>query len=437
MKIRYFPTGHILFILISFFAIISQGADFILHQEKLMLFASNAQNLYHECKALQKYVEVYKLKNFKNFGSHSTDCNRGHFIDLTKETFDLPTYASKELLHNRLKTNSGYWIEISNWFPRSLWARYQNRPQDGVCYNTALVESGVLPEDMRSSFIRDVDFFIGLNGLVHLSQEQGQNPIRLYGPRSSSPAIKYRKTWKINFQNKEGLRQSLNEDIQNHFSPGSILCLSIDKSMNKEELEKTYSKENFSTNLASLHNSFMTESKGGHCLVFLTPNLISESNQWQPKNLMSWQSSFDFYFETLKNFKTEVHWHYLEIEPSTKAQQWVLNTINSNPILKSLIDLAIKHRKLYESLPWSPCDQLGSPQLYSKQCNKNNPEALTALTKFWQTEGALLDSSIFDNLKKKKLQSRDESEKVTWTMSSDDVTYSIYEQMQDLKNQLQ
>jgi len=433
--------GSLLFIALSPVKAIASETHFLVINSSLHIFSADTDDLKEQCRHLQRYVEFHSRRNHRSFSYDADRCLNPQVFDLrdqqVRTTF--PTYASAEEVKKSVGKSPGFILSVGDWFPSEIWGRYQDRPQDGVCYNSALVESGVLPESARSSFITTIEYFLGMQGLRELSFS-GAQIVMNYGPRSDSPLIASRKTWEIDGKNKEGLRREIVRHIRSEFSPGSVLCVSIDDRESKEILsarlkEMQSSAANQPTalfsNIKDLPSDYITENMGGHCLVFLTPNLISESNLRLPKNLVSWDVAYDFYFDLIGKLTGSGRFHFFRINTAEALKgTWVRKQIGSSQRMQKLLEMAGRHRTLYESLNWKPCD--GSQiNFYSSMCSSKNGKAISRLKKFWESEAsAVLDHVEFADFRARLSESDHGNTSFQWNIehAAEDLFSQMWEQ---------
>lgn len=417
----------------------AKEVHFVIFGSELHILSSNPQELQDECMKLQIYAEQYSKKNHRPFSVDPLRCTTHRIFDLKRIQSEIiiPDYSRSDATKTRIgkmSENPVFSLLLSPWFPREIWTRYQDRPQDGVCYNTALVESGILAESDRSSFITTAEYFLGMQGLQKAAVE-GDEMQFSYGPKSDSPLIASRKTWEIEANNRELVKRDIQKHLEDHFSPGSILCISIDPRETKRNLpdvlsyfQASFPNMRFRTNIETLPVDYLTERQGGHCLVFLTPDLISESNLRLPKNLVNWDIAFDYYFDLIRKMSGEGRFHYFQIKtPEALSGRWIQQQFQSSKRLQKLVNLAKRHRELYESLPWSPCPGSGGQiNLYSDMCATANAKAQLKLKEFWKNA----DTEIFDHPDfadfRRRLQSENEK---GFESNADSAAFEIFGNM--------
>jgi len=424
---------------------LASGAHFLVIGSNLHLFSDSADTLKEQCEELQRYAEFYARRNQRPFSFQADRCSKLQKFDLrdSHANTTFPTYASKDEVQKKVAQSPGYVISVGTWLPGEIWRRFKDQPQDGVCYNTALVESGILPESARSSFLTSIEYFLGMRGLKEYNLRKNNLSLH-YGPLSDSPLVESKKTWEISAQNRETLRQEITKHLRAEFSPGSVLCVSIDDKETKETLRKMNfemlsSEENKElkviSNIEALPESYESESKGGHCLVFLTPSLISESNLRLPKNLVNWNIAYDFYFNLIVRSGGNGRFHYFRINTERAIEgKWVKAQVDASPRMQKLMALAIQHRSLYESLDWKPC--LGSNQvnLYSANCSTTNRESIKKLKLFWQTEGAALQNAEFAEFRSRLNESDQENSGHRWNIEQ--AASELFREMWELRERV-
>lgn len=407
------------FLLLSiFFTPVSAFASdvhFVILDERPYLFSPREPELKRQCLLLQEYSEFYLSRNRAPSKMDPDACGKTapFRMEENRAKLEIPNYSYAGKVEGRLQVGPGFVVPVGEWFPVQLWARYRNLPQDGVCFNTALVESGILPEAARSSFLDSAVFFLGMKGMKELAVD-GLKWSASYGPRSNSPLVKSRASWEVEGSKKADLRREMDRHIQQHFTPGSVLCVSADDRESKRDLQDAARAQagtataaqapTLRSNVESLPDDYLSESKGGHCLVFLTPDLVSESNLRLPKNLVSWHIAFDANYDLLAKMDNGAgRFHYFQINQAAAAGgEWVKEQLRGSAKLRELFRLAARHRELYESLQGNPCPYSQHRDLYGAQCAAANPQALARLKEFWLTEGAaVLDHPDFAGFRAK------------------------------------
>jgi hypothetical protein len=214
-----------------------------------------------------------------------------------------------------------------------------------------------------------------------------------------------------------------------------VLCVSADDRETKQDLLRAMRGQAgdgglaVDSNVAGLPEDYISESKGGHCLVFLTPELISESNLRMPKNLVSWELAFDFNHNLLSRTEGNGRFHYLQINSAAASRgEWLRAQLVASPRMKALFGLAERHRAFYESLAWKPCPHASQVNLYDPSCAATNADAVAQLRTFWQTEGdAVLEAPLLAEFREKISRGDGQSEGYRW--SADYAAFEIFQQM--------
>ena len=180
------------------------------------------------------------------------------------------------------------------------------------------------------------------------------------------------------------------------------MCVSLDTRQRKEDLLRsegalirqltTVAGGRWSTNITRLPNDFETESGGGHCLTFMTPGLIVESNKYLPRNFVNFDVALDFYFDFIRNTGIDGRFHYFQLDAEAVARgAWVESQLASNRALRVLLDLAARHRALYENPRFVTCPSSDQFVPYeSPDCQRVNPDVMARLREFWSTTGSSL-----------------------------------------------
>lgn len=363
------------------------------------LFARSERDLRRECVDLQRYVAHRASRNTVRFAARPERCSTVLPANLSRleGRVEFPTYSSTSVVRDRALESSGFMISIADWFPADLWARRLNAPQDTECHNATLVDSGILREANSSRFLTSIDFFLGMRGFARVAPVSADERRLVYGPKSDSPLVTFRRTIPLSGRSKEEVRRELGTILATHFSPGSVMCVSIDPRQRKEDLVRTERSlitqlttragGRWSTNIRGLPNDFESESGGGHCLTFMTPRLIVEANKYLPRNFLNVDVAFDFYFDLIRNTGVDGRLHYFQLDSTAVARgAWVESQIASHRPLKVLLDLASRHRALYENPSFVACPHSDQFAPYeSPDCQRVNPDVVARLRDFWST----------------------------------------------------
>lgn len=394
---------------------------FVILDEKLYLFSTESRNATNECLGLQNYMDHYSKSNKRSFLLDPNKCSNPEKYSFkhSNNKFELPHGTAPLDTVESLKNKEGFIIEVGDWYPKEIWERYKNTPQDGLCFNTALVESGILTEEHRS-MLAPIDYLLGMN-VVKSQVLYGETVHIEYGQVVESPLVKNKKTWIFDSTKVEETRLEMKNYIKDNFSSGSIMCLSQEDNQQTYEqrlgVEQYLIEEGFE--VVSNLTSSPGESSGGHCFVLLTPNLISEANLLRPKNLTTFDESYDHLARVLPK---GLRFHYFQID-NQKVQEgnWAQDQINSDERLKALFELAKKHKELYESLSWNSCDGRGEVNFYDEACFISNPASVQKLRDFWRIEGVVLDSDLFSGFPRTDEEFEESFDEMNYKWALDEV----------------
>lgn len=209
------------------------ATSFAVREGKLYLVGVGAEAVRHQCRALHDHALWYLSRNGRE--PSETDGSACEQVAPMDEDFwsdaylpnyldDLDDAVGTNRLLEIVKHRSKLAVDISNVMPASLWSRHRvNRSYDDVCYNSALVASGILSENERSSFLTEIEYFLSMN---HINIEQSDSQVRLvYGPRNDLALADSRRAWEFTTEDLDRLKQEMDEHIDSHFGHGGILGL--------------------------------------------------------------------------------------------------------------------------------------------------------------------------------------------------------------------
>ncbi|HMN69863.1 MAG TPA: hypothetical protein PKC28_15065, partial [Bdellovibrionales bacterium] len=188
-----------------------------------------------------------------------------------------------------------------------IWSRYlQGRYYDGVCYNTAMVASGILGLSNFNRYLFAVEALAGLKTVnITLDKQNRSTTFRLgQSPTYEIDTIPTRQSFVITGTNTAAQLDAMMKSIRSNFTPGAMLCtprtsvyfkVAASTYLNALTLNEWYPKDYRmdDSSLRAFGDRELLEvmqtlnEKGGHCLTFITPDLIVESNGNLPHNLVS------------------------------------------------------------------------------------------------------------------------------------------------------
>lgn len=416
-------------------SVASAEPDVINVNGRLYLFAGSKSIVDTECHALGYYTKYFNAKNKLDNLSPIDSCSSIVKIDLRDTEFSVPSYSNEREVYERLQGSVGFAVDVNDVLPEGFITRTTNRPSDTVCFNSTLIESGILGKDFRSSFLNQIDYFLGMNGLAAVSK--GKSFWKLtFGRLSNSKYVNYKRSFEVTADKQDNLLREMKRTLDTHFSPGSIICVSRDDRSTKDSLIQQYQNlkiGNFPirTNLTSLPNDFAFESSGGHCFVLLTKNIVSEENLRLPKNIVNLDEAVNFHANGIIEGGFGGRFHYFQIDHvEALSDGWFKSQIEQSERLSRLLKLIAQHRKLYESIDWQACQFTPQVNLYDHSCASTNQIAQSTLRTFWRSEGSILTSNLFQ-----EFQARLRDPEESFAMGPEELAFQIYRELVDLREE--
>ncbi len=379
--------------------------NFLAHDNQLFLVGSDSRSLQMECKDLVEYRKIHDSMNSQDSALPWT-CELVEDSRAIIESGIYPGYTYRDYITmDKIRKSMKFAINVSKIIPAEIWTHVQDIPRDGVCYNSALVDSALLSSSERSTAIQNVGFLLGFNAC---SFRKTRNKWRVdFGKMSNSPAVIKRFAVEFRHSNKSKAKLKMNAILENDFSPGSILCVDREPIQHIHEAKSEYSGvpevvlgDSFQN--LSKNDQRYSEKQGGHCLTFMTRNLIADSNRMLPYNLTNWQYVFEGLSDHLSDSDDSdetVALYYFKLNPDrSKFRKWFEEVLSRNAKVAKLVEIAREHRSFYEGLEVSQCKNTEQIRLYSADCMQTNPHLKNALVNFWgKVAMPKLRSPIFDD----------------------------------------
>ncbi len=375
--------------------------DFIVIDGKLWITGQNRHAIEENYKFLGEYSAFILARNhIQSLVPIAPIPTIVEFSQTNLESAIIPTYRN---LQDRIRVHLSqmgpyFGVDVSEVIPREIWRRYETKPHDGICHNSAMVESGIRPFRELSAFNPNIDYFLGMHQIV-ITENTPKKLVARFGPLSDTKIVKERKSWVIHEGNKDLQQLEMSRYIYEHFTSGNVLCVErqykSDPVKTQSFVQNTLQEiaqskgQNLETNFESVLHSFQIESGGGHCLTFLTPSLISESNSFLPHNLMSWESAFHQYTNIFKAApgQVEVILYYFNLDQEEKLKASDEQLVKTDKYYYPILELTEKHRDFYESfsvketMPWS-----NGVRLYDESHLIKNPDSCKIILDFWDNE---------------------------------------------------
>lgn len=311
---------------------VAQRTEFLLINERLNLVSDSRSQLELECQHLNRYVRFFHRRNNLSIVAQLT-CKAEKLENLRSLLVDVPDFTSsrnnRKVLGEISQTTDLFHVDVEDRFPKDIRRRLQPRSFDGVCYNSSLTDSGILPTSFRSHVILDNDYWLGMKTF-------GQSV-------SNSPLVSQRFTIQFTPEDADAKKKELDQLISTQFSPGSVMC--------------------FYTHPAQVIAGQTIESQGSHCFVFITPSLVSESNLYQPHALVSWNRLFQ---ELTKGASTATAekigtFHYFKLnQTEVESGNWVRTELTRDPRTLQLYRLATQHQRLFDQISEAVCARTDS-----------------------------------------------------------------------------
>ena len=354
--------------------------EFIVIDDLLYIVSMSKESLVNQCNHIDVYNKYMALRN--NFEPQATYCNEKiHSLSQQKLNRGYPaSHRSSKALYRYYETISEVFpqnekplfaVDVSNYIPRKIWERYREyNYYDSICYNTALVVSGILSLEDFSSRLFPLELLLALRSLVFKYDEASKTVSFNKESLAISPdLIRSRKIFTFHEGNKNQIIQELQQHVNSHFSPGSIICTPR-SAMNKKRAAESYLSSlrlsqwlpnNFSidTNIPGMDSEerlelmITPEMNMGHCLSLLTPNLIVESNTYAPVNLVNISKALQQIIidSTQYNVLNEISLYYFEVDHN-KIINWLNSEdylFNENTSLGKLVRILRGVNTIFES----------------------------------------------------------------------------------------
>jgi hypothetical protein len=293
------------------------------NHDSLYIVSASRKLLVENCKLLQHYANYLRRRNSQNLlASESSACLPEVLTESEKNSFQSPSessYASGSFFPAFLRGSSEK-INITNIFPREIFSRSRkNVVYDGICFNSAMVASGIFRFSDYSRFEPPVE---GLLGYWQLSSSVSNKGMLLSFQRSSwfSQTVKNEKSWEATSQNIVQTQSEVSDYIRTHFSPGSVLCISSEKLVTAGEkaaelklsIARSAGTGSVSVNVSD--SGAILGRRGAHCAVFVTPHLIVESSNDRPHSLISWAKAFPYYWNWMGGKHISLHYSQIDLE---------------------------------------------------------------------------------------------------------------------------
>lgn len=355
--------------------------DFLVYQEAIYLVGADSNTTVGECRRLAEYSRLHAQRNSKSFSLTEKHCQIYSHPQPIFERGTVPSYSyhRDQKAHRASLTTA---IDVSRLLPEAVWKYTDNRPRDGVCFNSALVDSGLLPETDRSVAIRSVQYLLGLNRV----NWDVKSSSLIIGPASDSPAVKNRYLFEVSDRTRDSVKSQIDEILASGSSAGSILCIDAQAPQRADAFASQFRKNSSDIEISSVSDLEYLENKGGHCLTFMTPNLIVDSNQFLPYNLSNWSLAFEMYADLVQSFNTPGTFFLFELEPDRrKFSSWYDKQISKDHRLDELRLVTQKHRNFYEKLSVESCNGTEQKNLYSPSCLRENDDLKEKLLGFWHS----------------------------------------------------
>lgn len=333
--------------------------NFLIFQDKLYLVGTDDQRILEECAHLALYREMIEKQNKNNL------CQLVSNPEKIFEKGMHPTYSYNSSLPalggckdcEKLPLAFTSAIDVSAMISKDVWhfTSLNKKARDGVCYNSALVDSGLLGSEYRSSSLNNISFLLGMNSL-HVSMHQGKQVVD-FRPQSDSPAVVWRQAYLVTPEKRLMVKEQISRSIENHFTPGSILCINIDPLVTTAQIKRQIQAADSTVQwgkgfpIDDNENSRWLENQGIHCLTFLTPNLIVDSNLFAPYNLANWSDVFEHYVNFLQHLSTVGTFYYFQITPDKEQfSSWFEQLLLKDRRIPVLLGLLQAHRRVYQGI---------------------------------------------------------------------------------------
>ncbi len=291
---------------------LSANTDIVKVNNELLLIGSSKESLADACSYIKNYSLFMSQRNL--YTVPLLDCS---------ETFELnyndPKY--KEIEHISYKSRAAYYrydftdslennstllyaLNITDSFPESIWKRgVEYYAYDSICYNTALVASGILSFYDYGRSLDNIQYFLEKSSFNIEYNEKSKEVVGkvISMPQRKFNLVKSRRSWVMTASNKDETLDNIKLHISENFTPGSIICTPnqeiIDESWINRALNeylRPMAPDNFNVYIDNhnINKKKVLEGNnnvGGHCFTLLTPEISVESNTNTSHNIV-WTS---------------------------------------------------------------------------------------------------------------------------------------------------
>lgn len=327
------------------------GVDIEVREGRLLLKATDQTELKKECEGIRAYSELIRERN-----------------GLPQVEFPCEARPGQTEL------------EISDLLPRPIWERtarktipvtlpdgkvFQQHLQDqydGVCYNAALVHSGILDLSSYATVLQAIEHF---TGMTNITVEKKGNKLEVdLKPVSHPPYVKQLINIQTSIQDPDAATKKISQIISKSFSPGSIICINGDKfedsTLFKEMMRKlppdasvTLEGKRYRmdfSRLRRLKKPKVIENRGPHCLAMITPSIVIETNLRQNHILRTTDKMLSEMYVFARLSSPSIALTYVQMDP-VKLKEWVKSDaiFREGSDFSALLDVTRKRHEAYES----------------------------------------------------------------------------------------
>jgi hypothetical protein len=338
------------------------AVEFAVNENSFFIVSQNKEVIQQECEHLKKYGAFIASRNGL---PQAAECLATATSSELKSTLAYPAYSySKETFWNSYRESVFWHADISEIIPREMWARFrEHKVYNSVCYNSAMVGSGIFPISGYSLFEPPVDTLLGfLQPSVEKSADGTYKTSMVRNPETNAMVVK-RKSWEVNANgNADEIAKSfdlISKEIADGFTPANVMCIAIGKYKKSGEVIREIQKAVGGLAVGA-DSQEPVEQAGGHCLNLVTPSLVMEANRELAINFTHWRRAFESYASMGKD--EPITFHYISLNPNAVLSWSQAPNILTQPQFAKLMSIAREFRSFHESIPLSP-DVLKNSQI--------------------------------------------------------------------------
>ncbi len=340
----------------------SSTVEFGMLGKELIIHSDDKEELEQECKWLHQWSTYIHSRNSLRISDFHCGAPIQDLDDTKRKELKHPSYSYGLDHPDKFSNKLRHYVSVGRAFPEAIRDRHeQGKLRDAVCYNSALVTAGILPFTHMSRVPPPTAYFLGFQKLSFTRSRNGNNvQIDLVRPGQALGIVASRLSVEISSTNKEQGIRNATDFVRNSWSPGTVLCVDSDKAHSAKDRIDQLKKipalaANLQIEISKRQEGEILENAGGHCLAFVTPNLILEANSGSAMNFVSWNVAAQFYAamsEGPSNDAKKVTFHITKLD-SEKVKEWAKTSalFAMGSLYQKASEILQTHHIFYESFP--------------------------------------------------------------------------------------